>query len=186
MPRSVKTATALLVLMVGLASPLAAQVSPEFVVSITPSIVIVTQGGIASVTVNILVNERPKFDFSLSGLPSGVIAQTPSGHAGANTIVLTALPKASIGSFSVELTAQAGNNVQTQTFTLDVKPIPVTEWEYRVERARTAQELGSLAENLGLQSWELTNVVLHEDRNGAEEWVGFFKRQKHKESGDRQ
>lgn len=169
----------LLVLITALASPLPAQVAPEFVVSISPSIVVVTQGGMASVTVNILVNERPKFDFSLSGLPAGIIAQTPSGHAGANTVVLTALPNAATGSFSVELTAQAGNNVQTQTFTLNVRPIPVTEWEYRVERARTAQELGLVAENLGLQSWELISVVLHEDRNGAEEWVGFFKRQKH-------
>jgi hypothetical protein len=47
-----------------------------------------------------------------------------------------------------------------------------------VERAKTAQDLESTATNLGLQSWELVSVVLT-DRNGADEWVAFFKRQKH-------
>jgi hypothetical protein len=75
----------------GLAARLPAQVAPEFVVSISPSIVVITQGGMASFTVNVAVNERPQFNFTLSRLPSGVIAQAPSGHAGANTIVLTAL-----------------------------------------------------------------------------------------------
>lgn len=165
-------------LMAGLASRLPAQASPEFVVTIAPSIVTVTQGGMASFTVNLAVNERPRFDFSVRGLPSGVIAQAPSGHSGANTIVLTAMPKAATGSFSVEVTALAGNNQQRQTFMLNVKPLPVTQWEYRVERARTEQDLQSAASSLGLQSWDLVSVVLHE-HNGTEEWVGFFKRQKH-------
>ena len=182
---AIRVAT-LLLLITGVASRLPAQTDPDFVVTVNPSIVTITQGGTASLTVHIAVNERPSFEFSLSGLPSGVVAQIPSGHAGATTIVLTALPTAATGSFNVELTAVASgyapprttNGPQTQGFTLNVKPLPVAQWEYRVERARTAQELESTATNLGQQSWELVSVVLT-DRNGADEWVAFFKRQKH-------
>ena len=186
MSQTAVRAAVLFLLIIGLASRLPAQTDPDFVISVSPSIVTITQGGTASLTVHIAVNERPSFEFSLSGLPAGVIAQVPPGHAGATTIVLTALPTAATGTFNVELTAVASgfapprtsNGPQTQGFTLNVKPLPVTQWEYRVERARTAQELESAATNLGLQSWELVSVVLT-DRNGADEWVAFFKRQKH-------
>jgi hypothetical protein len=179
-------AAVLFLLITGLASRLPAQTDPEFVVSLSPSIVTITQGGMASLTVHIAVNERPSFEFSLSGLPSGVIAQIPSGHAGATTIALTALPTAATGTFNVELTAVASdfapprssNGPQRQNFTLNVKPLPVTQWEYRMEKAPTERELESAAEALGQQSWELVSVVLT-DRNGADEWVAFFKRQKH-------
>lgn len=179
-------AAVLSLLFIGLASRLPAQTDPEFVVSINPSIVTITQGGMASFTANITINERATFEFALSGLPPGVIAQFPIGHNGANTIVLTALPNAATGSFSVDLTSLAGgfspprsgNGPQTQTFMLNVKPMPVAQWEYRVERARSEQDLESTAASLGTQGWELVSVVLSE-RNGVEEWVGFFKRQKH-------
>ena len=49
-----------------------------------------------------------------------------------------------------------------QNFTLNVKPLPVMQWEYRVERAKTEQELESAATNLGAQSWELVSVVYRE------------------------
>jgi len=175
-------------LMTGVASRLPAQADPEFVVSVNPSIVTITQGSMASLTVHIAVNERPSFDFSLSGLPAGVIPQIPTAHAGANTIVLTALPTAATGSFNVALTAVAsgfepprsGNSSQTQGFILNVKPLPLTQWEYRMERAPTERELESAAEALGQQSWELVSVVYRErGSNGLPEWTAFFKRQKH-------
>jgi hypothetical protein len=186
MSRTAVLTAVLLLIVTGLVSNLPAQTDPEFVVTVNPSIVTITQGGTASLTVHIAVNERPSFEFSLSGLPSGVIAQVPAGHAGATTILLTALPTAATGTFNIELTAVASgfapprttNGPQTQGFTLNVKPLPVTQWEYRVERAKTSQDLESAATNLGAQSWELVSVVLTE-RNGADEWVAFFKRQKH-------
>jgi hypothetical protein len=186
MSRSAVRAAVLFLIIIGLASRLPAQTDPQFVVTVNPSIVIITQGGTASLTVHIAVNERPSFEFSLSGLPAGVIAQVPVGHAGATTILFTALPTAATGSFNVQLTAVASgftpprsdNPPQSQNFTLNVKPMPMIQWEYRVETARTEQELESTAGNLGLQSWELVSVVLT-DRNGADEWVAFFKRQKH-------
>jgi len=188
MSRPVVRAAVLLLFITGLASRLSAQTDPEFVVTVNPSIVTITQGGTASLTVHIAVNERPSFEFSLSGLPSGVIAQVPAGHAGATTIVLTALPTAATGTFNVELTAVASdfapprssNGPQRQNFTLNVKPLPVTQWEYRVEKAKTEQELESAATNLGVQSWELVSVVYRErGSNGLPEWTAFFKRQKH-------
>lgn len=186
MPQPAIRAAVLSLLLIGLAARLPAQTDPDFVVSVSPSIVTITQGGMASLTVHIAVNERPSFDFSLSGLPSGVVAQIPSGHAGATTIVLTALPTAATGTFNVELTAVASdfapprssNGPQRQNFTLNVKPMPVIQWEYRMERAKNEQELESTASNLGVQSWELVSVVLTTDRNG-DVWVAFFKRQKH-------
>jgi len=186
MPQPAIRAAVLFLLLIGLASRLPAQTDPEFVVSLSPSIVTITQGGMASLTVHIAVNERPSFEFSLSGLPSGVVAQIPAGHAGATTIVLTALPTAATGTFNVELTAVASgfaplrtsNGPQTQGFTLNVKPLPVAQWEYRMERARTEQELEAIATSLGAQAWELVSVILT-DRNGVDEWIAFFKRQKH-------
>jgi hypothetical protein len=186
MSQAALRAAILLLLIAGFAPRLSAQTDPEFVVTVNPSIVTITQGGMASFTVHIAVNERPSFEFSLAGLPSGVVAQIPAGHAGATTIVLTALPTAATGTFNVELTAVASNfapprstnGPQSQSFTLNVRPLPVIQWEYHVERARTEEELESAASNLGAQSWELVSVVLT-DRNGADEWVGFFKRQKH-------
>ena len=163
-----------------LAASLHAQVSPAFNISISPSIVTVTQGSATSLTVNLQVNERPLFQFSLTGLPGGVVAQLPVGRPGGNTILLTALSGASTGTFNVEVTALAGNNPQTQSFTLNVKPLPVTQWEYRLERTKTEQELESAAASLGTQSWELVSVVYRErGSNGLPEWTAFFKRQKH-------
>jgi hypothetical protein len=186
MPQRAVRAALLLLFITGFASRLPAQTDPEFVISLSPSIVTVTQGSSASLNVHIAINERPNIEFSLSGLPSGVIAQVPTGRAGSTTIVLTALPTAATGSFNVALTAVAsgfdpprsGNNPQSQNFTLNVKPMPVAQWEYRMERARNEQELESTASNLGAQSWELVSVVLTTDRNG-DVWVAFFKRQKH-------
>jgi hypothetical protein len=162
------------------ASCLHAQVSPAFNITISPSIVTLTQGSMASVTANIQVNDKAQFQFSISGLPSGVVAQVPAGRPGANTIVLTALPGASTGTFNLELTAASGNNPQSQSFTLNVKPLPVTLWEYRVEKAANEQALESAFEGLGQQSWELVSVVYRErGSNGLPEWTAFFKRQKH-------
>jgi hypothetical protein len=186
MPRTVPTATALIVLIAAaFASRLQAQVSPQFNVSINPSIVTVTQGSMASFTVNIVVNERPQFEFTVSGLPGGIVAQVSPGHPGANTIMLTALPTASTGTFNVHVTALAGNNPQSQSFTLNVKPLPVVQWDYQVEKAATEDDLGAAAARLGQQSWELISVVYRErGRKGLPEWTGFFKRQKRPTRGD--
>ena len=180
MPRTIPSATALVVLLAAaFASSLQAQVSPQFNVSINPSIVTITQGASTTFTVNIVVNERPQFEFTVSGLPGGVVAQVPAGHPGANTVVLTALSAASTGTFNIGVTVLAGNNPQSQSFTLNVKPLPVVQWEYQVEKAPTENDLESAATRLGQQSWELISVIYRErGSKGFPEWIGFFKRQK--------
>ena len=186
MPRTVRSATALVVLIAAaFASRLQAQVSPQFNVSLNPSIVTVTQGSMTSFTVNIVVNERPSFDFTVSGLPGGVVAQVSPGHPGANTIVLSASPNASTGTFNVHVTTLAGNNPQSQSFTLNVKPLPMVQWEYQVEKAATEDDLQTAAARLGQQSWELISVVYRErGSKGLPEWTGFFKREKRPTHGD--
>ena len=183
MPRTVPTSAVVILLLASFVSCLQAQVSPAFNVSITPSIVTVVQGSATSFTVNIVVNERPQFEFTLSGLPGGVFAQVPVGHPGANTIVLTALPSATTGTSHVGVTVLAGNNPQTQSFILNVKPLPLIQWEYRIENAPTERELQSAETALGQQSWELVSVVYRErGSNGLPEWTAFFKRHKHPRS----
>jgi hypothetical protein len=150
-----------------------AQTSPPFVVSVNPSAVTIAQGGSVTMTVTTVVDGRPAFEFSFAGLPAGVIAQTRSGRAGANTIVLTALPTAIIGSYSVDVTATTGNSSRTQTFTLHVKSMPPIQWEYHVEIAGTAQQFEAAANALGQQGWELVSMAIH-----AEEIIGVFKREK--------
>jgi len=98
MSRYALRVAALLLFITGVASNLPAQTDPEFVLTVNPSIVTITQGGTATLTVHVAVNERPTFEFSLTGLPAGVVAQIPAGRAGATTILLTALPTAATGS----------------------------------------------------------------------------------------
>jgi hypothetical protein len=156
-----------------IAAGASAQTSPHFVVSVNPAVVNITQGGSVTMTVTTVVDGRPDFEFSFAGLPAGVIAQTRSGRAGANTIILTALPTTITGSYSVDVTATSGNSSHTQTFTLNLKSMPPIQWEYHVEIAGTAQQFEAAANALGQQGWELVSMVVH-----AEEIISVFKREK--------
>jgi hypothetical protein len=120
---------------------------------------------------------QPPFEFSFAGLPAGVIAQTRNGRAGANTLVLTALPTATTGSYSVDVIATTVNISQTQTFTLNVKPMPPVQWEYHIQIASTAEQFAVAANALGQQGWELVSMVLHSE-SGIPELIGAFKREK--------
>jgi hypothetical protein len=116
------------------------------------------------------------FAFETPTLPKIMVTSLLSIKScpGANTIVLTALPAASPGTFNVEVTVLAGNNPQSHSFILNVKPLPLIQWEYRMERAPTERELESVAAALGQQSWELVSVVYRErDSNGLPEWTAF-------------
>ena len=61
MTRSAVRASVLFLSIIGIASRLPAQADTDFVVTVNPSIVTITQGGTASLTVHIAVNERPSF-----------------------------------------------------------------------------------------------------------------------------
>ena len=57
---------------------------------------------------------------------------------------------------------------------LEVKPMPIVpQWEYTYAIAASEDDLMRTANELGAQSWEMVNVVIHEDVFRA-----FFKRLK--------
>src|SRR4051812_29893173 len=99
--------TVLLLFITAFASRLPAQTDPDFVVTVNPSIVTITQGGTASLAARIAVSGLPTCEFRPARRPSGVVAQAPAGRAGAPTILLTALPTAATGTCNVELRAVA-------------------------------------------------------------------------------
>ncbi len=167
----------LAMLVTGYAASSSAQTAPHFVITVNPYVVNIAQGGTVTVTVTTVVEGRPPFEFSFAGMPAGVIAQTRSGRAGANTIVLTALPTATTGSYSVDVTASTGNISQTQTFTLNVKPMPPVQWEYHIEISSTADQFARAANALGQEGWELVSMVVHSEGGGSE-LIGAFKREK--------
>jgi hypothetical protein len=150
----------------------------HFVLSVDPAVVNISQGSTASFTVTMTLDDRTPFEFSFAGLPQGVIAESRRGRAGANTIVLTALPTATTGKFSVDVIASAAGNSQRQTFTLHVMPMPPMRWEYHAEVATSIAQITAVCNTLGEEGWELVSVVLHGDSSGSPELVAFFKRPK--------
>ena len=178
MPKTITRMFFVLVMLItGFAASSPAQTAPHFVITVNPYVVNIAQGGTVTMTVTTVVEGRPPFEFSFAGLPAGVIAQTRSGRAGANTIVLTALPTATPGSYSVDVTGSTGNISQTQTFTLNVKPMPPVQWEYHIQISTTADAFANAANALGQQGWELVSMVVRGE-SGTTELIGAFKREK--------
>jgi hypothetical protein len=144
MPRSTKcTIAALLYLLVAGFMPLGAQnpdpefFVPEFFVSLAPSVVTVTQGEAAMLTVTIRCNTssfaavkdcnaRPKFDLSLSEFPDGTSAQIADGRIGDNTVSIASSSEAKAGSFPVQIKVTAGTTTQVQTFVLNIRGAATT------------------------------------------------------------
>jgi len=163
-------------LMLGLVSSLLAQSGTDVSLAISPTTITLPQGGAAPVTVTLGGSDKGKIDLSLSGLPEGVHAQVPQAHHGDSTIVLAAGPAAKQGTYTIQVIARTADNFQTNTFVLEVKPMPaVPQWEYWVAQASSPEELTGIANILGAQSWELLSVVFNEHDS---RWVGLFKRLK--------
>ena len=180
-------------------------VIPEFFISLAPSVVTVTQGEAAMLTVTVRCNissfaavrdcnARSKFDLSFSEFPDGTSAQIADGRVGDNTVSITASSETKTGSFPVQVTAAAGNTTQVQTFilnirkaasaqsvaTVDHEPVAVSAghvlaWEHHVLVAKTPEDFNRMADDLGRGSWELVSVVTRQNARNTE-WVGFFKR----------
>jgi len=205
MPRSKKCigAALLFFLLAGLKLSAGQSPVPEFVIAVAPSVVTVLQGELTSLTVTINCNTssldavkdcnaHPKFDLYLSEFPDGSYAQTAAGRIGANTILISASPTATVGSFVVQVTVVAGRTTQAQTFVLNVRQAasvpqgiretavatgPVLTWEHHVLIAKTPEELDRKANDLGRDSWELVSVTTTQNA-GIAQWIGFFKRPK--------
>ena len=156
----------------------AAQTGTDISLAVSPTSIALPQGGAAPVTMTLGGSDTGRIDLSLEGLPEGVHAQVPAAHRGNVTVLLAAGPTARLGTFTIQVIARTPDNYQTNTFVLEVKPMPVVpQWEYRVISASTPEDLTGLANSLGSQSWELVSVVLRHGESGAlNVWVGFFKR----------
>jgi len=166
----------LFVLLVGLSSFLSAQ-APQFSLGVAPATVTVLQGGVSQITVTLGGNIDPgEVDISLSGLPEAVHPSIPATHRGQFGITIAAGSTATVGIFPIRVIASASKSEQSQVFILEVKPMPVVpQWEYTYAIASSEDDLMRAANELGAQSWEMVNVVIHEDVFRA-----FFKRLKRK------
>lgn len=173
-----KTTFMLLAALLLCVSFVTAQAGADISLAVAPTSISLPQGGAAPVTVTLGGSDKGKIDLSLAGLPEGVRAQIPAAHQGNVTMMLAAGPTAKLGTYTIQVIAQTANNLQTNTFVLEVMPMPVVpQWEYRVISASTPEELTGYANGLGEQSWELVSVVLRDKERGAlNVWVGVFKR----------
>jgi hypothetical protein len=213
MPRSTKCLIATLLYFLLAFTPLGAQgpdpefFVPEFFVSLAPSVVTVTQGEAAMLTVTIRCNTssfaavkdcnaRPKFDLSLSEFPDGMSAQIADGRVGDNTVSIASSSNAKAGSFPVQIKVAAGTTTQVQTFVLNIReavpapsvamgnrePVtaaagPVLAWEHHVLVAKTPEAFNRMADDLGRDSWELVSVVTRQNARSVD-LVGSFRRPK--------
>lgn len=208
MPQStIRTVVALLSCLCGLRPIVAQTPVPEFFIAVAPSVVNVAQGQQTSVTVTVTCNtssqaaaidckSRPKFDFYLSEFPDGTSVDAAPGRVGANTISIGASSAAEVGSFPIQVTVEAGDTSQEQTFVLNIRQSPsapsapreirepvgvqrslVLTWEHHVLVAKTPEEFVRMANDLGRDSWELVSVITRQNA-GVTEWIGFFKRPK--------
>ncbi|HET8890745.1 MAG TPA: hypothetical protein VFQ41_17715 [Candidatus Angelobacter sp.] len=216
MPRSIKcTLAALLFFSLAALKPVTAQrpnldpefIIPEFFISVSPSVVMVEQGGLTMLTVTIRCNTssfeavkdcngRPKFDLYISEFPDGTSAQTAGGRIGDNTISINTSSEAKVGLFPVQVTVAAGTTTQMQTFVLNIRhaaaasstetaarePVAIPSshqltWEHHAVVAKTPEELNRVANDLGKASWELVSVVSRQNAHGTE-LIGFFRRPK--------
>jgi len=161
-------------LLVVFSSSLLAQ-APQFSLGVAPATVTVIQGGVSQITVTLGGNIDPgEVDISLSGLPEAVHPSVPATHRGQFGITIAAGSTATLGIFPVRVIASTAKSEQSQVFMLEVKPMPIVpQWEYTYAVATSEDDLMRAANELGAQSWEMVNVVIHEDVFRA-----FFKRLK--------
>ena len=99
---------------------------PAFSLDVAPTRPAMVQGGSTAFNIFIQSDEPASFRVKIEGVPSSVIADIPHVGPGASTIVLHCPPNTPSGTYAIQVTAAAGNNQQTQTFALDIKPLHPT------------------------------------------------------------
>ncbi|HEX7289425.1 MAG TPA: hypothetical protein VF532_24795 [Candidatus Angelobacter sp.] len=98
--------------------------NPAFSLSVAPMRPTLVQGGSTALNIFIQGSDPASFRVRIEGIPSVVTADIPHVDLGASTIVLRCPPGTPIGTYAIQVTAAAGMNQQTQTFALDIKPVP--------------------------------------------------------------
>ena len=99
---------------------------PDFSLSIPNARPGMVQGGSTSFNIVIQSSEAATFKVKVEGIPRSVTAQIPSVGPGPSTITLSCPPNTPTGTYAIQVTAAAGQNQQTQTFALDIKPLHPT------------------------------------------------------------
>ena len=98
-----------------------------FSLNVAPMRPSMVQGGSTAFNIFIQSSESASFRIRIEGVPSSVIADIPHVGLGTSTIVLRCLPNTPTGTYAIQVTASTGNNQQTQTFALDIKPARPTQ-----------------------------------------------------------
>ena len=96
---------------------------PAFGLDVTPTRLVMPQGGSTVLTVFLNTSEAASFSMRVEGVPAAVRAEVPVLKSGANTVVLRCPPNTPSGVYAIQVTAAAGQNQQTQTFALDIQPL---------------------------------------------------------------
>jgi hypothetical protein len=99
---------------------------PAFSVGVSPTRLVMPQGGSTTLTVLLNTSEAASFKLRIEGVPATVRASIPILKPGANIIVLRCPPNTPSGTYAIQVTAAAGQNQQTQTFALDIQPLKAT------------------------------------------------------------
>jgi hypothetical protein len=93
---------------------------PAFSLGVSPTRLVMPQGGSTTLTVLLNTSEAASFKLRIEGVPAVVRAEIPALKPGANIIVLRCPPNTPSGTYAIQVTAAAGQNQQTQTFALDI------------------------------------------------------------------
>jgi len=155
--------------------------SPDFTLSLAPSMVTLIQGGSSSITISTTMTGGGTGTptLTVSGAPAGISSQiTPTGP-GKATLSLTASQTAATGPFPLTVTGTAGGKSHSQTVQLNVSPfstVPTRQWEYQVITASSENDVVTQANALGAEEWELVSVVKVTGTTNT--WRAFFKRPK--------
>ena len=113
-----------LLLAVATPVPNAPYYGPAFTLDVAPTRPVMRQGGSTQFTLFIRNAEPSSYHLSIAGVPASVTAEVPPLQPGANTIVLHCAPNTPHATYALQVTVAGAQNQQTQTFALEVRPLP--------------------------------------------------------------
>lgn len=105
--------------------PTAPYYGPAFTLDVAPTRPVMRQGGSTQFTVFIRNAEPSFYHLIIAGVPASVTAEVPPLQPGANTIVLHCAPNTPQATYALQVTVAGAQNQQTQTFALEIRPLPL-------------------------------------------------------------
>lgn len=111
-------------LLPGATTPSVPFYGPAFTLSVAPTRPTMPQGGSTEFTVYVNATENVAYTARIEGVPASVRAQIPVLHPGANKIIVSCPRNTPHGAYAIQVHVAAGQNQQTQTFALEIDPLP--------------------------------------------------------------